>query len=104
MSFSMRVNTARHYKDWYFVGVSVDEGDFRWGDVAFVLGCPERSVKIMSSSIIDTVEPRICGATTLTVGKPSFPIEELVGTVLVDREPAYGSGRPSLISHSKERS
>ena len=104
MSFSMRVKTARHYKDWHFVGVTIEEGTFRWGDLAYIRDFPERHVKILSSSIMDTKKPQISRGTTLTIQEPPFPIEDLIGTTLVDRETAYAAEQPSLLSHSKERS
>ncbi len=104
MSFMLRVLTASRHKDWHFVGVAIEEGTFRLGDIAFVKGCPDRQVKILSTSFLDSLKPLVPRRTTLTVEEPPFPIKDLIGATLVDRETAYAAEQPSLVSHSKERS
>jgi len=105
MSFVMKVKSARSYKNRHWVGVQIKEGDFRWGDFAYVQGHSELRIKILSSSIIDSAtEAVVLDRTTLTIEEPPFPIEELIGTTLVDRETAFIADQPSLVSHSKERS
>lgn len=83
MSFRLHVLTARRHKSWCFVGVDIEEGTFRLGETACVEGRPDRLIKIVSTSFVDTDKPVVPRRTTLTIEEPTFPIQELIGVNLV---------------------
>src|ERR1700722_4365151 len=96
MGFLLRVLTARRHKDWFFVGVAIEEGTFNLGDMACVEEHPERIIKIVSTSFVDTAQPVVHRKTTLTIEEPDFPIDELVGMNLIQCRPERG---PSYDGH-----
>jgi len=67
----------------FFVDVTIESGVIKGGEIAVVEGHPEKTVAIKSVSLIGGGKPDQ-ETITLSVERPSFAIEELLGQHLRD--------------------